>query len=399
MTNELTEAQLLDVHRKTDYPPMADQLKAVFADLLELRRNRKQQVRKPVRVRQHLDAILTDLWVAHQYSPCPWRAVSLNETDYRKGTRYRQIFLKYDLTLGVLNDLVSLGYVEMKKGFYDKTRRRGYVTRIRATDRLLQALSNFNVKEIIKNPDAPEEELIIRKDASGKLVDYPDDIYTNEDREFVRGLNNVLRENDIDTDAVELRYEHDPTAITLKRVFNGDGGGRFYGGFWQNMPKEDRLKLLLQESPVCELDYGSLHPTIAYAFKGITLTGDPYTIEGTDRKDVKKAFLVLFNCRDRKHAINTIRTEGVKNAVDLLTKIEQKHEPIKDCFYNPGFGMTLQNTDSWIAERVMKKLLEQGVVCLPVHDSFIVSKNHEEDLRCAMYDSFYEVFNVEPIIK
>ena len=165
------------------------------------------------------------------------------------------------------------------------------------------------------------------------------------------------------------------------------------------MPKEDRLKLLLQESPVVELDYGSLHPTIAYAFKGITLAGDPYTIDGCDRKDVKKAFLVLFNCRDRKHAINTIRTEGVKNVAHLVAAIEEAHSAIKDCFYNPGFGMTLQNTDSWIAERVMKKLMEQGVVCLPVHDSFIVSKNHEEDLRCAMYDSFYEVFNIEPIIK
>ena len=229
MIDKLAEAQLLDVHKKTDYPPMADQLKAVFNQVLELRRNRKQHVRKPVRVRQHLDALILDLWIAASYSPNPWRAVSLNETDYRKGTRYRKLFLKYDLTLGVLNDLVSLGYVEMKKGFYDKVKRRGYVTRIRATDQLLQALSNFNVKEIIKNPDAPEEELIIRKDASGKLVDYPDDIYTNEDREFVRGLNNVLREKGIDTDAVELRYEHDPTAITLKRVFNGDGGGRFTG--------------------------------------------------------------------------------------------------------------------------------------------------------------------------
>lgn len=399
MTINLAEAQLLDVHRKTDYPPMSDQMAGVFNQILELRRNRKQQVRKAGRIRQTMDAVILDLWIAANHSPVPWRAVSLNETDYRKGTRYRKLFLKYDLTLGVLNDLVSLGYVEMKKGFYDRVKKRGYVTRIRATDQLLEALSNFTVKEIVRNPEAPEEELIIRKDADGKLIDYVDDRFTNEDRESLRGFNNVFREADINTDAVELRHKHDPTAITMKRVFNGDGGGRFYGGFWQNMPKEDRLKLLLEDTAVCELDYGALHPTIAYAFNGIPVTEDPYTIDGCERNEVKRAFLVLFNCRDRRQAIHTIRSFGIKNVEQLLDRIEQKHEPIKAYFYNPGFGMTLQNTDAWLAERVLKRLTEDGVVCLPIHDSFIVSEQHKERLREAMDECFYEVFCIHPIIK
>lgn len=399
MTVSLAEAQLLDVHKKTDYPPMSDQMTGMFNQILELRSSRKQQVRKAGRVRQHLETLILDLWIAASYSPNPWRAVSLNETDYRKGTRYRKLFLKYNLTLGVLNDLVSLGYVEMKKGFYDRVKKRGYVTRIRATDKLLKALSNFTVKEIVRNPKAPEEETIIRKGEDGKSLDYEDDIYTNADRESLRGFNNVFRETDINTDAVELRYEHDPTAITMKRVFNGDGGGRFYGPYWMSLPKEDRLKLLLENSPVCELDYGALHPTIAYAFKGIEVTEDPYTIDGCERNEVKKAFLVLFNCRDRRQAIHTIRSFGIKNVAQLLDQIEQKHSAIAGMFYNKGFGLTLQNTDAWIAERVMKKLMEQGIVCLPIHDSFVVSKNHEADLRCAMNDSFYEVFKVKPIIK
>ncbi|PTR07066.1 hypothetical protein C8R32_10821 [Nitrosospira sp. Nsp5] len=152
--------------------------------------------------------------------------------------------------------------------------------------------------------------------------------------------------------------------------------------------------------PVVELDYAAFHPTIAYAFKGLSVTDDPYTIVGCERGDVKKAFLVLFNCRDRQHAINTIRGEfHITNAEDLLQKIEEKHSVIKEYFYNPGFGMTLQNTDSWVAEVILKRLTEVGIVCLPIHDSFIVLKVHETELRAAMEDSFYERFNIKPIVK
>jgi hypothetical protein len=218
-------------------------------------------------------------------------------------------------------------------------------------------------------------------------------------REFLTVYNNDLRNKNINTDAIELQYRYDPTAITVKRVFNGEAGGRFYGGFWQNMPKVDRLKLMLEDSPVVELDYRAIHPTIAYAFQGIEITEDPYLIDGCKRDDVKQAFLVLFNCRDRRHAINTIRSKGIKNVKQLLDRIEQKHSAIKNCFYNPSFGMVLQNTDSWICERILKRLTGDGVTCLPIHDSFIVPVEHKERLREAMDECFYEVFYIHPIIK
>jgi hypothetical protein len=61
--------------------------------------------------------------------------------------------------------------------------------------------------------------------------------------------------------------------------------------------------------------------------------------------------------------------------------------------------MVLQNTDSWIAERILKRLTEDGVTCLPIHDSFIVSEQHKERLREAMDVCFFEVFCIHPIIK
>lgn len=396
----LQDAFPLQVHRKTDYPPMNDQLSGIFSELKQLRKANNKQIRKAARVKKHLDVVILDLWIAANYSDNSWRMISLNRNDYTKDTRYRKVYLKYDLLNGVVNDLLSLGYIEMMKGFFDRSKGEGFQTRIKASDKLL-ALLEFDISKIERDPEAPEEETIIKKDENGKVIDYVDDRFTNQIREDLHKYNNLLRQTHIGTEGIELRYKHDPTSITVKRVFNGEsGGGRFYNGFWQTIPKEDRKKLTINGEEVCELDYSAHHATIAYALKGIQVKDDPYTIEGCNRNEVKKAFLVLFNCKSRQHAINTIRSEfHIKNAESLLQKIEQKHQAISNSFYNPGFGLHLQNTDSWLAENIINPLTDKGIACLPVHDSFIVAKQHEAELRHLMEETFYTIANTYPVIK
>lgn len=396
----LKKAIPLQVHRKTDYPPMNSQLAAIFSELKQYRKADKIELRKADRVKKHLDVIILDLWIAANYHESPWRIISLNGNDYTKGTRYRKLYLKYCLFKGVLENLHSLKYIDIKKGFYDKNKGEGFQTRIKASDKLL-ALLQFDISKIENDPEAPEEEIIIKKDANGKVIDYVDDRFTNEMRDDLLKYNNLLRQTNIGTDGIDLRYKYDPTQITVKRIFNGEsGGGRFYCGFWQNMPKEDRVRLRINDEEVCELDYSAFHPTIAYAMKGIEIKEDPYTIEGCNRSEVKKAFLVLFNCKSRDHAINTIRSEfHIKKAKSLIDKIEQKHEAISKSFYNPGFGLHLQHLDSWIAERIINHFTNKGIACLPIHDSLLIAKKYEAELRAVMEDAFYEIYQLEPTIK
>lgn len=349
-------------------------------------------------MRRHLDAVILDLWVAANYSENPGRSVSRNKTHYRKGTRYRKLYFKYDLLMGVLDDLQSLGYIEQKKGFRDRDTGVGYQTRIKATHRLLETLTQFDIKEIVRDPEVPEGETIIKRDSSGKLIDYEDDHFTIADRELLAVYNAMIRNINIGTDAVDLRYKHDPTSITLRMIFKEESGGRMYGAFWQTMAKEDRRKLLLDNSPVVELDYSALHPTIAYAQCGLPVTEEPYLIDGFERGDVKTAILMMLNCRSRRHAINTIRSKGVRNVATLVGAIERKHSAIAGCFYNPGFGLHLQNTDSWIAQTIMKRLMDDGIVCLPIHDSFIVGKQHEAVLHRTMVEVFYEKLQQVPLV-
>lgn len=396
----LSKAIPLQVHRKTDYPPMNSQLATIYSELVQLREKNEKQIRKADRVKKHLDVVILDLWVAATYYESPWRFISLNRNDYTKDTRYRKIYLKYDLFKGVLDNLVSLEYVDLIPGFYDRSKGEGFQTRIKASDKLLKFLA-FDIKKIERDPEAPEEEVIIKRDEDKNNIDYEDDKITNQMRESLQKYNNLLRQTDINKDAINLRYHKcDPTRITVKRIFDkDDNGGRFYNGFWENMPETDRSKLKINNEEVCELDYSSFHPTIAYALKGIQLEDDPYTIDGCDRNEIKKALLLLFNCKSREHAINTVKSEGIKNAEYLVQKIEQKHEAISDNFYDPWFGMHLQRNDALIAEFIINKLTERGIACLSIHDSFIVAKKYEKELQDLMENYFFMIFQVKPKIK
>lgn len=397
------KARKLQVYRKTDSPLMNAQLSGIFSELVQLRKAKKQQLRKEKEVKKHLDAIILDLWVAANYQESPWRRVSLNHNDYSKNKRYSEKFLTYDLLDGVLQDLVTLKYIEPSGYFHDKvSKKSSRQTRIKATDKLLNSL-DFDISKIEHNPEVSEEEVIIIKEGEGKnkkKIEYVDDIYKIQMRKDLHKYNSLLRKTRFGIDGIDLRYKYDTTNITVKRIFIGEsGGGRFYHGFWENMPDEERGKLHINNEPVCELDYANFQPRIVYANKGIQVTDDLYTIEGCNREEVKKAFLVLFNCKSRKHAIDTIRRKGIKKVESLLQKIEQKHEAISKSFYNPGFGLHLQFLDSWIAEKVINRLTEKDIVCLPIHDSFIVAKKYESELRSLMEDSFQEVYSIKPLIK
>jgi hypothetical protein len=61
-------------------------------------------------------------------------------------------------------------------------------------------------------------------------------------------------------------------------------------------------------------------------------------------------------------------------------------------------GAKLQYEDSEIALSILKNLAVANVPTLPIHDSFIVEYNHEEQLRSTMSEVFQNRFGTLPII-
>lgn len=200
----------------------------------------------------------------------------------------------------------------------------------------------------------------------------------------------------------------------LYRVFNDrklETGGRFFGGWWINTPSVLRPFILIDGKRTVELDYGSVHPTILYAWQGLERPTDAYDGIVPDLPDVsrdaarsivKTAFMGMLN-----HDRRLTRTPG-KTTPDDLKMIEMKWAELRDAienrhpqiahYFGTGIGGKLQKADSELAERVMLHFAEMNVPCLPIHDSFIIHHGYETELRDVMNATFKEIYGTDPQI-
>jgi hypothetical protein len=206
--------------------------------------------------------------------------------------------------------------------------------------------------------------------------------------------------------------------IQLRRIFargRFDYGGRFYGGWWQFIPSEYRSYITINGLPTGEIDYSELHPRLMYLNTKLPLPeGDLYDLglryEGikynkniepykSKRKVIKTYINAVIN--DDKGRFKLDKSQ--EKIIGMTTKeleelVVKKHPMIKD-IKGKGFGLQFQFTDSQIAEKVMLKMMDKGIVCLPVHDSFISQREHLEELREVMEKTYEEVLGVMPLMK
>ena len=197
-------------------------------------------------------------------------------------------------------------------------------------------------------------------------------------------------------------------ACPMARIYNKTfmRGGRFYpmGTSWQNIKAETRRKLTIDGEPVVELDFDGMHVAMLYAEAGLPLPEDCHDIYGWDRKLVKVATFTLINAKNEKSARLSIANsehiallakpgsqEAIAFAHRLINDIKRKHAPIARDLHSDA-GARLMRKDSDIAEAVMVELiLRNGIVALPVHDSFLVPESKRDELERAMVEASYKV--------
>lgn len=182
----------------------------------------------------------------------------------------------------------------------------------------------------------------------------------------------------------------------LYRVFNDsrfDHGGRFYGGWWQDIPSDYRRFITINGLPTVELDFSGMQLAMLYAKAGLELEGDAYAIAGINpshRGLIKTMTLKLINATG---GIETPPTSELPDGMvwkDFQEAIFRRHVPIEK-YFGSGEGIRLQRLDSDIAERIMMEMLGMGIVALPVHDSFIVQEGHQDTLRDVMLTAYEKV--------
>jgi hypothetical protein len=204
----------------------------------------------------------------------------------------------------------------------------------------------------------------------------------------------------------------------IHRVFNNssfDMGGRFYGGWWQNIPKAYRKDIFIDNQSTIEVDFKSLHILLLYGLEGLdmdeALQGeDAYTIHipfenepEQARKLGKLLMLISINAKDEKAALQAFRStlvdEGYgggvtslkdKDLLPLINALRDKHPKIAHKFCSNA-GINLMNLDADVASFVLEECLIQDYIPLIMHDSFIVIDTFEEGLKPAMKDAIEHV--------
>jgi len=349
----------------------------------------------PPRNRKYAEArasVLLEALIANRVAPAQWISYSRRKEWWSSGTRYRGSSYTYATVPAAVEELAALGLLEHDR---KPPGNLGWQSRFRATPKLLQAI---RIPTVIYD----SYELIQLKDHEGELIDYRDTNNTISMRRRIEEFNEALSAADlqlrgpgVENDGVLLRAGDDhllyPAMRSLYRIFNRGSfsyGGRFYGGWWQQVPKKIRPNMLIDGEPTIEHDYPQLHPNMLYAKVGARLDGDAYAVDGWPRDLVKRAFNILVNAENHNSALRAIALAiggkgAYAKAASLIEAIKLRHPDISNGFHSDA-GIRLQRRDADMAERIMCRLGSHGIVVLPIHDSFITAARHDSALKEAM---------------
>ena len=400
----------LDVHRWSDYPEL-NRCHSELANEIEAREGRKRSrtAQEAKRFKDALRILVLDLYGAWKTDPALQIGISLRSNDYSAGTRYAKLFLSFRQFKAAYEGLRDCGYLQVdKRGGRYRASGKAWNTKIRATQKLIELLTQKAKIHPFRIVRASSAETILLKNEQKQLIEYPDTAATSKMRENLERINRILLRHWTDLEITDDEFSQlqtrlagdtereaiDFTRRTLHRVFN-DGSfekdGRFYGGWWQNVPKEYRRYITINNKPTVELDYSGLHPRILYGLAGLQPPKDPYLIgiEPKHRDLAKVALNAIINVGSGRIS----RAEGYDPSKvgmewrEFLQVIEEAHKPIAQ-FFRVGYGLRLQFLDSQMAEQVLLHFGQNDIPCLPVHDSFVMHHGYEDELEQVMQEAF-----------
>jgi hypothetical protein len=225
-----------------------------------------------------------------------------------------------------------------------------------------------------------------------------------DERQKVLDVEFRLRDLGVDELVFLLDHEH------LRRIFNRESwehGGRAYGAPHQGMLRKPmRKSILIDGQRTIEIDYSAFHIRMLYHLEGIDYTDDPYLeCEGPEMRNICKAVgLIAINATE-KGACGAIRDELKQRGLEpparekpyasLVSGFKQAHPAIAHHLFS-DVGITLQNIDSRIMNAILVRLMENGILGLPVHDSVIVQQQHEAFTREVMTQEYKKEMGFEP---
>ena len=199
--------------------------------------------------------------------------------------------------------------------------------------------------------------------------------------------------------------------VQLRRIFSRNSltkHGRFYGGWWQSFPSKYRPYIMINDKKTVEVDFSGMSIRILYGmanqkYKGNediydlsdeTIAGHKWKFDraSSQRKLIKKYINAFLNDEDGTYRLTDEEHEELGfDSIQIRKRFLKVHAPIAD-LANAKIGLETQFYDSEIAMEVMQYFLEDEILVLPIHDSFIIRAGFAQPLRVAMQTAFQKRF-------
>jgi hypothetical protein len=334
---------------------------------------------------------------------------SRNTSEKMLPKRYNKNRLGNTTIKNAVDTLAELGWVESIVGLWHQNPELRTLSRVIASSHLLELFPESEVYWL-KEKNVSTSETIILKNVDKVVITYQDTPSIREMRHNCKLINTV---NSLHT------FTHKGNVLDVSnmvRIFNDSSfekGGRFYRSGAQYIKQKDnkgtklpieetRLAIMIDGSPVVEVDYRSLHISLLAAMHNIDMDAEDFYVslvrDGADRAFYKDCLNALLNISDYKTAVAVVRGKINKHGYDWMDaatevqRIKGSMSLLSDYLIRPDpIGKHLQYQDSCIAERVMYEFAKLGKAIIPIHDSFIVVEDDEYFLIDCMTNAFREV--------
>lgn len=421
---DLNNSRPLDVHRWSEHPEVNQFVQTIWllieSQIKTTTRGRPQRAPQ----KKQFKVLLLDLYLCWQEDPEQSLGVHMSASGYKENSRYNALHIS-SKTIQIVQALHQEGLIDWHKG--SEAARR--VTRIWPTDKLVQYFqrTTFKPQEIIIQY---KQECIILNDqvvelrddeevTLTKAIEYSDDDHRDiyKWRSDLEAYNSLLERSYVDIwwlkgpwikrttkKGKTVRQRIDQNHKFVRRVFyrgSWELGGRFHGGWWQQVGSTFRKGILINDSRTVEVDYSGMHVSIAYALEGHQPPEDPYTLPlklkgytaQEQRALVKGLVLMAINAQTLPKAYAAFRAEQPKGSKQRkITNIQLQdmislfldHHPMLLNYIGRDKGVELMRIDGNITARVINHFTSQGIPVLTVHDSYIVNQEHDTTLMDQM---------------
>lgn len=301
----------------------------------------------------------------------------------------------------------DVGLIEQTLGYRGTSGKKGKRTTILARPELARHLPLATVDWRDMAREGKAEVLFLRgekpaKGATAPTLTFEETRNTRRLRGEIERINRHLARADLEVLREDDFWPVDPTDRCLRRIFNNGSwseGGRLAGGFWMNMPKKDRFRLIrIGGEPIVSADYKQLFPHLAYAMAGARdpdlkpPEGDLYEMLGHPecRAGWKKIVNAMLFMEKRLPVwpddTSQLMPKGMKPKEAYAT-VERVHAPLAGLFWT-NVGHHLMNTESRILMRVLEAMAKRGVVALPIHDAVLVAESAGDIAREVLQAEF-----------